>query len=407
VNRIRITFKRKRAHARCIALLPIVLAVAISGCQTATHASRYEQPSPIKARDPGYASEQRYAVTIAHETWMLGDDALDVTLTRPSAEGPFPMVVYMPGLGEPSNGGAAWRQAWAQAGYVVVSTQLPEDSETIWRSAKARNGDFQDLAKEHYSRAALTRRLALLERLLDEVKRRQGGGELRNADASRIALAGFDLGAQTAMAAAGESDGERAPFDLPGSIKCIVAFSPYADFSGPAFDRRFALITVPVMFVTSTEDADPLGVVAAPSLRRAPFENIPPGHKFLLSLGGAPHTLISGRETAAPDNTQARQDSASAQSKDESSQDGSGGRRRGGMRGMQGGRRGGGGNSDAAGSSGSRSVSAASWTAELARAQAITTAFLDAFVKDDPVANEWLARDARRWLADSADLVVK
>ncbi len=44
----------------------------------------------------------------------------------------------------------------------------------------------------------------------------------------------------------------------------IIAFSPYADFSGTAFNRRFAAISVPVMSVTGTEDVDPLGAVTSP-----------------------------------------------------------------------------------------------------------------------------------------------
>ena len=389
---------------RWIMLLPMLLAAA-TGCQTPTRSSEVDQPAR-QAPEAGYTAEQRYAVTSTHETWALGDDALDITLVRPSGQGPFPVIVYLPGLGEPSNGGPAWRQAWAQAGYVVLAFQSPGSDEAVWSSPKARTGDFLDLAKEHYSRDALAKRLALLHSLLDELKRRRSSGELANADASRIALAGFDLGAQTVMAAAGETEGGRAPFELPATVKCVVAFSPYADLLGTAFDPRFAAISVPVMSVTSTEDVDPLGVVISPALRRAPFENMPPGHKYLLSLAGAPHALIAGKDTPAA-NAQDRPDSASPKSKDDAGQDSTGGHRKGSMHGMQGSRRDGARDSDAGRSPGWQPVSAAAWTAELLRAQTVTTAYLDAFVRDDPVASEWLARDARRWLADSADLVVK
>jgi hypothetical protein len=39
--------------------------------------------------------------------------------------------------------------------------------------------------------------------------------------------------------------------------------------------------------------------------------------------------------------------------------------------------------------------------------QGVTTAYLDATVKSDPVASEWLTRDANRWLGGSASLMVK
>jgi hypothetical protein len=37
----------------------------------------------------------------------------------------------------------------------------------------------------------------------------------------------------------------------------------------------------------------------------------------------------------------------------------------------------------------------------------VTTAFLDATVKDAPRAADWLARDAERWFAGSANLLAK
>ena len=283
---------------------------------------------------------------------------------------------------------------------------MPDSSEAVWNSPKARTGDFQDLARERYSRDALAKRLALLHTLFDELARRRSRGELASVDESRIALAGFELGAQTVMAAAGETDDGVGPFALPPTVRCIVAFSPYATSSETALDRRFAAIAVPVMSVTSTEDADPLGVVTSPALRRVPFERMPSGGKYLLSLAGAPHALMAGKDTASI-NAQDRQGSSSMQSSDDAARSDGGGRRKGGMRGMQGRSRGGAKDSNASGSSGSPPASAGAWTAELGRAQTVTTAYLDAFVKGDSVAAEWLAKDARRWLADSADLVVR
>ncbi len=36
--------------------------------------------------------------------------------------------------------------------------------------------------------------------------------------------------------------------------------------------------------------------------------------------------------------------------------------------------------------------------------QDISTAFLDAYLKDDPLAREWLASDAKRWLGAAGEL---
>jgi hypothetical protein len=44
---------------------------------------------------------------------------------------------------------------------------------------------------------------------------------------------------------------------------------------------------------------------------------------------------------------------------------------------------------------------------ELADAKVVCVAFLDATVKDDSVAREWLQKDAQRWLGDLGQLSSK
>ena len=48
-----------------------------------------------------------------------------------------------------------------------------------------------------------------------------------------------------------------------------------------------------------------------------------------------------------------------------------------------------------------------SWATQLRNVQGVTTAFLDATVRDDGRAADWLARDAQRWLDGSASLLAK
>ena len=394
-------------RSRIVACNLMILVMMVGGCQQATRPNMAESTAK-PPRQSGYVTEQRYAATSIRETWTLGGEPIEITLLRPSGNGPFPLVIYLPGLGEPTNAGAAWRQAWAQAGYAVLAYQSVTAGKSIWASAPARRGDFSELAKEQFSRAALTKRTVVLHDLLEELERRHNSGALGGIDTSRIGLAGFELGAQTVMAAAGETDHGIEPFALPAAVKCVIAFSPYADFAGAASDLRFATIHVPVLSVTSMEDADPYGLVTTPAIRRAPFDHMPPRQKYLLSLVSAPHALIAGKETpSAESGALAQNDNPRSKSSDPSTQDTSTGRHRGGGGGSQGSRRGGANESGSANPSSSHPVSSAAWTAELGQAQSVTTAYLDANLKYDLVASEWLTKDARRWLGDEADLIVK
>jgi dienelactone hydrolase len=386
-------------RARTLVFIPIMLGVVVGGCH---HAMRSHPSEPVAQQpsQPGYMAEQRYATTWTYEAWTLAGEPVEMTLVRPSGNGLFPLVIYLPGLGESSSGGAAWRQAWAQAGYAVLSLQVPANGETILSSAQARRGDFRDLAKEPYSKGALANRLAILRSLFEELNRRHNNGALDGVDLSRIALAGFDLGAQTVMAAAGETNNDSEPFQLPTAVKCVIAFSPYADFTGASFEQRFASVHVSVLSVTSMGDIDPYGLVTAASIRRAPFEHMPPGQKYLLSLVDAPHALIAGKETPSVEKDVLGRDEAPRATTGDGTSQGSGtGRRRS--------RRGSSSESRNTTSSSSRQMSSVAWAAQLARVQSVTAAYLDTNLKNDVAAREWLARDARRWLGDTAELIVK
>lgn len=404
---LKIAITLRFAVASRLLLTSAIAVILVAGCQQTTRPNVAESV-PKPPHRPGYIAEQRYATSSVHETWTLGGEPVEVTLLRPSGNGTFPLVIYLPALGEPSNAGAAWRQAWAQVGYAVLAYQPSSQGGAIWGSAQARRGDFPELAREQFSRGALTRRLAVLHDLLDELDRRHGSGALGGVDISRMALAGFEIGAQTVMAAAGETGYDIEPYELPAAVKSVIAFSPYADFAGAGFDQRFATIHVPVMSVTSMDDRDPYGLVTTPMIRRAPFDHMPPGQKYLLDLLNAPHALIAGKETPSVDNgAPAQDDNSRARSSDGTNPAGGTGRHRGGVGGSPASRRSGGNDSSGMNPSSSRPVFSGAWAAELGQAQSVTTAYLDATLKNDVVASEWLTKDARRWLGDDANLVIK
>ena len=79
---------------------------------------------------------------------------------------------------------------------------------------------------------ALPSRLATLHWLLDEVGRRQASGDTqsqslwRRIDVGRIAIAGFDLGAESAMIVAGQTVADTPlPITPPGAVMIPVTFS--------------------------------------------------------------------------------------------------------------------------------------------------------------------------------------
>jgi dienelactone hydrolase len=354
--------------------------------------------------DRGYTPEHRFETTATRDTWTIDSEPVNVRLLVPAQAGSYPLVIYLPGLGESADAGLGWRQAWAQAGYAVLSAQPTRYGPAVWSSSRARGGDFLDIAKDAFGTPSLATRTQLARGVLDEVSRRHRVARdtaVGRGDITRVAVAGYDLGAQTAMMVAGESVPGVEAMQVDEGVKCVIALSPYADFSGMGVESNFRSIRLPVLAVTSAQDTDAYGLVRSAAVRRAPFQYMPPGQKYLLILSVAPHSLLGGAGTPAqgkgkyagqrPSGSEGDAEADTAILSDEATVTDP--RQR--PRNRSGGAPTGGGSSSA------------QRTKEVAQVQGVTTAFLDAFVKNDPIALEWLSRNAKPWLGETADLQSK
>jgi len=380
----------------------------LAGCS----ATPVQKPDIAKVNQfagSGYQTDDHFGIATTYANWITGFRDFDISLTIPAKPGPLPLVIYLPALGETRSAGEIWRTAWAQSGYAVLSLQPLVTDARVWSSEQARSGDFALLARERYSPKAMTERIEALQTAMAELKRRHTGSQspLDRIDFSRVAVAGYDMGAYTAMVVAGESiRGVPEPV-LPFPIRAVIALSPYSDFSGTPFGERYAGIHGPVLSITSENDTDALGVVTSPSIRKAPFETMPGGSKYLLTLSGIPHSGMSGGGSVAASSEvdHPRGKTGGSQGGDSRAPDGAsrGGRRKGGMGGggsVDGGRMAG----ERPGMSSTARISPTSLAISEAAIQGVTTAFLDAYVKQDSIAREWLDKDASRWLRDRGEI---
>ena len=380
----------------------------LAGCSSAP----VHKPDETKVKQfagLGYQTDEHFGIATNYANWVTANLEFEISLSVPAKPGPFPLVIYLPALGETRSAGESWRAAWAQSGYAVMSVQPLVTDARVWGSATARGGDFALLARERYSARVMSERIAALQLALNELSRRHARREapLERVDLSRVAVAGFDMGAYVAMAIAGENiRGVTGPV-LPFPVKAVIALSPYADFAGAPFSERYAGMHGAILSVTSDNDTDALGLVTSPSIRKAPFETMPAGGKYLLTLSGLSHAGMSGGGLP-PDSGEAGAPSGKAERSHggaERNRDGAG--RSANRKGAPGG----GGSADAGAMSGNRpgmfrdaALSPTSLAIGEAAIQGVTTAFLDAYVKEDSIAREWLDKGASRWLRERGEL---
>ena len=336
--------------------------------------------------DSGYhAREPAATLTLALQQWAVAGESMPVSLAFPGYGTKLPLIVYVPGLGESPQAGSRWRQAWARAGYAVLSAQPLEFDATAWASDLARGAEFKALARAHLRPELQAERQRHLQALLEEARRRALGGDSlwQRVDFERIAFAGYDFGSLSAAA--------------PRAAATLL-LSPL-----PLDEATAAGIERPLMMVGSHRDVDLLGAVAAPQDRVQSFASLPPGGKALLMLDGASHGLLSGNVGQELGDEDRAESAPAQQQRSRGGQGGQGGRHSRGAGGGMGGGQPGGAEAGSYGGGNNRPAASRPSSGGLMQAQAVETlsiAFFDAHLRGRAEARQWLDRDAANWLGE-------
>ncbi|WP_157205411.1 hypothetical protein [Methylomonas koyamae] len=386
-----------------------------------------------------YRPAGNFELDSARDRWLHGGVELDVEMLAPKAAGSYPLVIYLPSIGEDAGAGRLWRESWAKAGYAVFSVQpveiaqalkqleaerkfdLPDADELAapadadengnperesggesWfgekrprQSRSARSSELHYVGHQYFAPDRLQSRLGHLYWAYRQLKLR---AEMRvpvfaAADFSKVVLAGYDLGGQTVSAAAGEAFAGDMPDRGDWQPVAAIVLSPSVDLAEGQVRGRFQKLTLPMLSITGSEDNDPYAISSAP-VRTALWEYAPAGGKYLLLLQGGGHKVLAGSELGGRFAAAERRNDAPLA---EGLPPGVG-RRRGGMGGPQ---------------AGGESWFGGSRTEETRRDQGYkqvaavigtTTAFLDMVVKNDVFAQAWLQEKANPWLGRSGSL---
>ena len=338
-----------------------------------------------------------------------------IEMQAPRAENKYPLVIYLPGLGEDIQEGQKWRTTWAQAGYAVLAIQQQTDGSAIFSSDDARSGDFAALARRALLIEARAKRVATLQFVLAQMDSLARTNEplFARADRSNIVLAGYDLGADTALACAGIHWNGADKAHIVG-LRGFIAISPRND--PRATDATaYADVVLPVLNITSDNDLDPFGLIPDATTRTAPYRAMPAGDKYMLRFRSMSHRELSGLDELPerlPD-TEPEEKKASRGH----GRRGSGGTNTGMPSIMLNG-------NSAATDEGSRGIDADSSTharrgsargtgvsvksqEQTQVLQSVSLAFIESALKNSGRAREWLAADAARWSSPLADFSSK
>lgn len=261
-------------------------------------------PAPGRTYDPLAVSAQPRP---AHLDLTVQDEPrrreIPLRIYLPAENAPAPVVLFSHGLGGSREGSAYLGTHWASRGYVAVFLQHPGSDAQVWRD------------KPPAQRMAAMRQAASLENFLlrakdvpaalDQLERwnASAGHPLAGRlDGKRIGMSGHSFGAVTTQAVSGQVALGGAVSWTDPRIRAAIAFSPSSP-RGANPRRAFGRVKIPWMLMTGTKDTSPIGQAGLES-RLAVYPALPPGGKYELVLAGAEHSAFSDR--ALPGDTEPR-----------------------------------------------------------------------------------------------------
>jgi predicted dienelactone hydrolase len=322
----------RRPHPRLVCFVtPIVLLLAVVFLTAGMSAARTAPPAAPKAASktaPPTAPPAGYdpmavssAFTPKTVDLVVKDAArqrdIPIRIYLPDSRSEAPVVMFSHGLGGSRENNRYLGVHWAARGYVAVFLQHPGSDESVWKDA-AQGSRYRALGN-----AANVQNLQLriqdVPAVLDQLEawNKTNGHQLSGRlDLTRVGMSGHSFGAITTQAVSGQTfpflgggagrgasrrraDGRATTAAAPSSsadprIKAAVMFSPSSPRFGDA-KTAFGSVKIPWLLMTGTEDTAPIGGIDLES-RLAVFPALPSGDKFELVLDGAQHSAFGDRD---------------------------------------------------------------------------------------------------------------
>jgi predicted dienelactone hydrolase len=214
-----------------------------------------------------------------------------------SSGGPFPIVIFSHGLGGTREGYEYLGRAWASHGYVSVHLQHLGSDDSVWRDAPLLE-KMGAMKRAAFSPTNAINRPLDVSFAIDELEKlaKEKSPLAKLLDLNHIGVAGHSFGGYTALAIAGETflPGGTEKSTADPRVKAAIAMSAPVNAKRPRLEAAFAKIKIPCFHMTGTKDTSPIGDTS-PEDRRLPFQYSNGSDQYLLVLDGGDHMVFSGR----------------------------------------------------------------------------------------------------------------
>lgn len=223
------------------------------------------------------------------------DRQIPIRVYLPSEKVASPVVMFSHGLGGNREGSGYLGRHWSARGYAVVFLQHPGSDESVWRDAplRQRMQTLKGAASVQNFKDRVDDVRVTIDRL-ETLTADTTGPLAGRLDTKRLGMSGHSFGAVTTQAVSGQ----RQP--IGGSltekrIKAAVVMSPNKPLNKLVSpERAFSEVRIPWLLMTGTKDDSPIGDTT-PQSRLEVFPALPPGDKFELVLKDGNHYVFTER----------------------------------------------------------------------------------------------------------------
>jgi len=212
----------------------------------------------------------------------------------PADKRPAPVVLFSHGLGGSREGSPYLGEHWSARGFVVVVVQHPGSDDAVWKDIRPaeRMAAMQKAANLQNTLLRFGDIPAVIDQL-DRWHRSNDSPLAGRLDLRRIGMSGHSFGAVTTQGVSGQRTALGAASFTDPRVKAALAMSPSSPRNGDP-KRAFGGVATPWLLMTGTNDVAIVGDADVAS-RLAVFPALPPGGKYELVLNGAEHSAFSDR----------------------------------------------------------------------------------------------------------------
>jgi predicted dienelactone hydrolase len=227
---------------------------------------------------------------------------IPIRVYLPSDKSAAPVVLFSHGLGGNREGSAFLGKHWAARGYVAVFLQHPGSDDSVWKDLPI--AQRMAALKQAAGLKEFLLRVQDVSAVLDQLEvwsKDTAHAFAGRLDLKRIGMSGHSFGAVTTQAVSGQVAPLGKGF-TDSRVKGAVIMSP----SGPAngnTKQAFGSVNIPWMLLTGTKDSNPINGADAKT-RLVVFPDLSPGSKYQLVLDKAEHSAFGDR--ALPGETERR-----------------------------------------------------------------------------------------------------